>query len=158
MLFRITGLSPCPFRHLFGQSDVKLSALGVERHVADASPGYPDRIELRDAQPGESVLLLNYLHQPARTAYRSSHAIYVLEGARKRYDRIDDIPEALCSRLISLRGFSGAGQMQEADIGPGDSLEPLIDRMFANPTVSYIHAHYAKPGCFAARIDRVVSA
>ena len=158
MLFRITGLSPGPFRHLSGLSDAESSARGVGRHVADASPDYPDRIELRDARPGESVLLRNYLHQPACTAYRSSHVIYVLEGARKRYDGIDEIPEALRTRLIAPRGFSAAGQIQDAEICPGDSLEALIERMLANPTVSYIHAHYAKPGCFAARIDRVGSA
>jgi hypothetical protein len=26
--------------------------------------------------------------------------------------------------------------------------------MLADPHVAYLHAHYAKPGCYAARIDR----
>jgi hypothetical protein len=33
-------------------------------------------------------------------------------------------------------------------------LDGLIDRFFDNPNVAYLHAHYAKRGCYAARIDR----
>jgi len=36
----------------------------------------------------------------------------------------------------------------------GTVMEPVITRFFANPDVSYIHAHNAKRGCYAARIDR----
>jgi hypothetical protein len=32
-----------------------------------------------------------------------------------------------------------------------------IERLFANPEAAYIHAHYAKRGCYAARIDRACS-
>ena len=90
MSFRITGLSPEPFRPLFGLSDQELAAQGVRRYVADSKPGFPDRVEMRDAEPGETVLLLNYTHQPADTPYRASHAIFVIEGAKVRYDRIDE--------------------------------------------------------------------
>jgi len=30
----------------------------------------------------------------------------------------------------------------------------LIERFFANENVAYIHAHYARRGCFAAAIAR----
>ena len=81
MTYRISGLSPAPFAHLFGRSDAWLAQHGVERVTADAPNCYPDRIEMRDAHVGETLLLLNHLHQPANSPYQSSHAIYVLEGA-----------------------------------------------------------------------------
>jgi hypothetical protein len=31
----------------------------------------------------------------------------------------------------------------DADIAPGEELKPLIERLFDNPVVSYLHAHYA---------------
>ena len=34
------------------------------------------------------------------------------------------------------------------------AVRPLIERLFANPAVDFIHAHFAKPGCFAATIRR----
>ena len=36
----------------------------------------------------------------------------------------------------------------------GVDLEPLIAKMFADDAVAYLHAHNARRGCFAARVDR----
>jgi hypothetical protein len=44
--------------------------------------------------------------------------------------------------------------MVDADLTGGGDLKPVIERLFANPDAAYIHAHYAKRGCYAARIDR----
>jgi hypothetical protein len=154
MNFRITGLSPEPFRHLFGLSDAELVRHNARRYIADDKPGFPDRVEIRDAEPGESVLLVNYEHQPAETPYRSSHAVFIREGAEKPYDRIGEIPPALNGRVIALRAFDADHMIVDADIADGSALEPLIERLLANPKAAYLHAHYAKRGCYAARIER----
>jgi hypothetical protein len=153
-MFRITGLDPTPFRPLFGLPDADLARLGARRTIADRAPGFPDRIEMRDAVPGEAMLLLNYTHQPADTPFRASHAIYVCEGAERRYDRVNEVPEVMHRRLISLRAFDAAGDMVDADAAEGDAIAGLIRTMLANQKAAYLHAHYAKPGCYAARIDR----
>lgn len=44
--------------------------------------------------------------------------------------------------------------MIEADLTEGAEAAALIERFFANPNVAYIHAHYARRGCFAALIER----
>lgn len=154
MSFRITGLDVTPFQPLFDLSDDELRARGIKRVIADASGGFPDRVELRDAQPGEALLLLNWQHQPADTPYQASHAIYVLEGARERFDAVDTVPELLRKRLLSVRAFDDKGWMRDADVVEGTALEPVIERMLGNPKVGYLHVHYAKPGCFAARVER----
>ncbi len=154
MTFRITGLSAEPFRHLYGLSDAALATLGARRYVADESPGFPDRVELRDAKLGESLLLVNYEHQSANTPYRSAHAIFVLEGAEATYDRVGEIPEVLSRRLLSLRGFSEDGMLVHADVAEGKDLKNAISDFFDKAGVSYIHAHNARQGCYAARIDR----
>jgi hypothetical protein len=154
MTFRITGLSSAPFQPLFALSDQALAQLGVQRYVADKKPAFPDRIELRDAEIGETLLLLNYTHQPANTPYRASHAIFVLEGATTTYDRVNEIPEALRVRTLSLRAFDNSHQMVDADLVEGQQLEDAIDRLLASSRVAYIQAHYAKRGCYAARIER----
>ena len=154
MSFRITGLDPTPFRHLFGQPVEVLREHGAVRYVADEKPGYPDRVELRDAEPGESVLLLNYTHQPASNPYRASHAIFVLEGASAAYDRVDEIPEVMRIRPMSLRAFDADDLMVDGDVVEGTRIEHLIEQFLADPRVAYLHAHYARRGCYAARIDR----
>ncbi|HLZ67255.1 MAG TPA: DUF1203 domain-containing protein [Aliidongia sp.] len=155
MNFRIIGLSPEPFRHLFGLSDEELARHGARRCTVDEKPGFPDRIEIRDADVGQSVLLVNYTHQPADTPYRASHAIFVREGAEVPYDRIGEIPEALRRRTISLRAFDADHLMVDADLAPGLELESLIERLLSDPKVAYLQAHYAKRGCYAARIERI---
>ena len=154
MTFRIRGLSPTPFRHLFWLGECELAAVGVRRLTVDTKPGFPDRVEMRDLNPGETVLLLNYTHQPADTPYRASHATFVLEGAHTAYDAVGEVPEVMRVRPISLRGFSGDGQMLDADLIEGRELEPAVARMMSDERIAYLHAHYAKRGCYAARIER----
>ena len=72
MSFRITGLDPAPFQPLYGLPDDELARLNVRRWVADSKPGFPDRVEMREAEPGETVLLLNHMCQPANSPYRAS--------------------------------------------------------------------------------------
>lgn len=154
MSYRISGIDPAPFRHLYGLADEELARLNVRRYIADSKPGFPDRVEMRDAEPGETVLLLNYVHQPAETPYKASHAIFVREGAETRYEAVDEIPEAIRTRIISLRAFDETGEMVDADLVDGREIEPLIARYLADLRVSYLQAHYAKRGCYAGRIER----
>lgn len=154
MRFRISGLAPTPFLPYFGLPEAELAALGIMRYVVDSKPGYPDRIELRDAEVGDTVLLLNHVCQDADTPYRASHAIFVREGAVHTYDAVDQVPESMRIRLLSLRGYTEDGMMVDADVVEGTAIEALIARLFENPAVSYIHVHNAKRGCYAGRIDR----
>jgi Protein of unknown function (DUF1203) len=152
--FVIRGIDPAPFVPLYGLCDAALREHGALRMTADASPGFPCRVSLEDAAVGESVLLLNYEHLPVDTPYRSRHAIFVREGEPQAAHYADRVPRQLAIRLLSLRAFDAAGMMRDADVVEGRDLTAAIDHFFADPAIAYLHAHNAKPGCFAARIDR----
>lgn len=154
MAYRITGLSAEPFQPLYGLSDAELALRGIIRYQVTATPGFPDRIEMRDAAVGETVLLLNHVCQPAPTPYRASHAIFVREGALTPYDRVDAVPQVMRSRLLSVRAYDTSGMMQDADVVEGGDLESLIGRFFSRADVDYLHVHNAKRGCYSGRIDR----
>ena len=154
MDFRVSGLDRAEFVSLFGLSDEELRERGAVRRVADSKPGFPCRVSLQDAEPGETLLLLNYEHLPVASPYRASHAIYVRESAQTAKPAVNEVPDVLRTRLLSLRAYDRAGMMIEADVAPGKDIEPVIERMLSHPDVEFIHAHNAKPGCFAARIDR----
>lgn len=157
MSFRVLGIDPDQFSHLYELPDADLAVLGAKRYVVDAKPGFPDRIEVRDMEIGECAILLNYEHQPANTAYRSRHAIFVREGAKVALDITNAIPEVIRIRPISLRAFNEDGEMINADLSEGEELIPLIEHFFSDPDVAYLQAHYAKRGCYAARIIRASS-
>lgn len=152
MAYRVRGLAPDEFTPLFGLSDAELAKRGAARVVVDAKPGAPCRITLDDAEIGETVILLSYEHQPARTPYRQQGPIFVRYSGAP-YDA-PQLGPALLRRTLSLRGFDARGMMIDADVVKGAEAEPVIARLFANPDVAYIHAHYASRGCYAARIDR----
>ncbi len=154
MSFTISGLPLDDFRPLFTLDDEALAAQGVRRVTATTKPGYPCRISLHDAEPGDSVLLLNYAHQTADTPYRSSYAIYINESAAASWQGEDAIPGSLRGRPISLRAFSTDGILVGAEVTSGDTLEDAIARRFSDAAAAYLHAHNAAHGCFVARIDR----
>ena len=94
-----------------------------------------------------------YLHQPADTAYRSSHAIFVREGATRAYDG-GQVPLVFRPRPLSVRAFDAGHAMVDAELIAGTDVEPLFERWLSVPTIAYLHVHYAVRGCFAARVER----
>jgi len=154
MSFRIRGLAAGQFQHLYGLSDAALSAHGARRYLVDKTPGFPDRIELRDLEPGESALLVNYLHQPAATPYRASHAIFVREGADATGSFLDSVPEVMQRRMLSLRAFDAGHLMTDAVLVDGREAAQAIERLLGQRDTAYLHAHYATRGCYAALIER----
>ena len=153
MSFRITGLSAEPFAPLFGLSESELRERGAVRKTVDQPNAYPCRISLTDAEPGETVLLTHFEHHPVDSPFRSSYAIYVREGERT-FDAIDQVPDQLRRRLLAVRAYDEAGMLLDADVTDGKALEPLIEKLFANRQAGYLQVHFAKPGCYAAKVER----
>jgi hypothetical protein len=154
MSFQIKGLPAAIFAPLFNLTDAELADHQAVRVTADRHPGFPCRVSLCDAQAGETLLLVNYEHLPVATPYRSRHAIYVRENAAEARLEVDEIPEVLRTRLLSLRSFDSAGMMIDADVMQGRDLAAAIERMFESHQAQYLHVHNAKPGCFAAWAER----
>lgn len=154
MSFRIHALPYAPFAPLFKLSDAELAETGARRMVADDRPGFPCRVSLMDAEPGETVMLLHFEHQPARSPYRASHAIFVRENAEQAFPEIGAIPDVLVSRLISIRASDAKHDMLSADVVDGADLSDAITGMLRDQQVTYLHLHNAKPGCFAASVTR----
>ena len=48
--------------------------------------------------------------------------------------------------------------MVDAEVVEGTQLEPLIERLFGDQRVSFLHVHNARRGCYACRVDRADTA
>lgn len=154
MSFQIHALPAEPFAALSDLSEADLSGRLIKRMVVDSCPGYPCRVSLEDAQPGETVYLLHFTHQTATTPFRASHAIYVREGVKMADLPQGEIPLMIRQRIISLRAFDSDGMMVNADVADGVDVAARIESLFRHPCTEYIHLHFAKQGCFAARVGR----
>ena len=154
MGFRITGLPAEHFAPLFALSAAELARRYAVRVVADGRvPGYPCRISLTDAQPGDTLLLVNYEHHPVASPYRMRFAVFVRDG-EETYDTVGAVPEQLRRRMLAVRAFDARAMMVGWELADGRDLEAAIRRLFADPRAAYLHVHFAAPGCYAARVER----
>ena len=153
MTYRMTGLDPARFATLVGASDRDLEEHGARRVPVTTHPGFPCRITLDDAAPGEIMLLVNHL-SVASGPYRASHAIFVTEGALAPATFQDEMPPALQSRVLSIRAFDRQDMMNDAALAQPGQGDATVRKLFDNLAVVYIHAHNATRGCFAAAIER----
>jgi hypothetical protein len=155
MNFRITGLPADKFAPLFHMSDAELAAVGARRQIADdRNPGYPCRISLTDSQAGDELLLVNYEHHAVESPYRMRFAVFVRRG-EAQYSEIDRVPEQLRLRKLAVRAFDANAMMVGYEMIDGRDVETAIEKLFADPRAAYLHVHFAAPGCYAARVDKV---
>jgi hypothetical protein len=154
MSFRLIGLPAQDFSHLFALSDEQLATQAAVRRVADArQPGYPCRVSLTDSQPGDELVLVNYEHHPVTSPYRMRFAIFVRKG-EETYDRIDEVPQQLRIRELAVRAFDSDAMLVGWELVHGRDLEATIERLLADARATYLHIHFAAPGCYAARVER----
>jgi len=153
--FRINALPLEPFVPFFAMGDADLAKQNVRRCICDERPGFPCRVSLVDAEPGERLILLPFEHLVLATPYRSSGPIFVREQARQANLEVNEVPEVVRNRLLSIRAYDEVGIMVGAEVAEGRNLEDQIGRFFADAKVGFLHLHNAKPGCFSCRVDRI---
>ena len=153
MTYRIDGLSPEPFAPLFALSDGELAAARARRVVADSPSGYPCRVSLRDAAPGETLILVNHVSHDVPTPFRASHAIFVSQAPEPASFR-DEAPDYLDRRTLGLRGFGADGMLRNAVLAMPGEADAKIRTLLEREDIAEVHAHTAALGCFLARIVR----
>lgn len=153
MTYVISGLGPERFAPLFAMSDAELAAVNARRVTAAADHGFPCRISLQDARAGEELILLHHVSHDVATPYRSAYAIFVRPGVTAATYR-DEVPPVFEGRPIALRAFDAAGMLRMAKLAAPGEADGAIRDLFADDAISYIDAHNAAHGCFAARIER----
>src|ERR1700752_2431042 len=121
--FQITALPIEQFSSLLTQSDEELRRIGARRLVADKKPGFPCRVSLIDAEPGEPVLLVPFAHHDVLSPYRGTGPIFVRISAQTASLKVNEVPEMIRSRLLSIRGYDSDGLMLISEVVNGTELE-----------------------------------
>ncbi|MCF6302032.1 MAG: DUF1203 domain-containing protein [Devosiaceae bacterium] len=84
----------------------------------------------------------------------SKAAIFVRHDAGQANLAINEVPQSFTTRIIAARAFGNPGMMLDADIAKGAKLVNRIERLLKLPELEYLHLHWAKFGCYAARVVR----
>ena len=150
MTWTIHALPLTLFRAMFDLTDVELDALGARRMTADAPHAAPCRVSLKDATPGERLILVNHVHLDAPgSPYRQGGPVFVREAAREAAPTAE-VPDMLARRLLSVRAFDADALMIDAEVLDGRDLANWLDRAFADDAASRVQIHTARRGCFLA--------
>jgi uncharacterized protein DUF1203 len=115
----------------------------------------PCRRCLRNAEPGEHLLLLPYDPFLVRSPYTGEGPVYVhADGCDEHRPEPDVLPEQVdAPRQFSVRAYDADALMLDAAVVPAADLADHARSMLADGA-SFLHAHFAGPGCFAFRMDR----
>ena len=152
--FLIKALNENDFYELMLKNDEELKIANATWITVDEEPGYPCRVSLKDAKIGERVLALSFCHHNVNSPYMSSGPIFVREKAKMAILDINDVPNMLRDRSLSLRAYNNDSIMIGAEVVQGKELESAFHRKFQNRDVKYIHIHNANPGCFNCSVYR----
>jgi hypothetical protein len=154
MTYRIEGLHPEAYAGLLDLDEEGLAHRLARRVRADSKPGFPCRVTLEDAEPGETLILFNHVSHDVATPFRSAYAIYVRQTATAPACYVDEPPPVFSGRALGLRGFDPEGMLRGALLALPGEADRKIRTLFERPEIETIHAHNAAAGCFAARIVR----
>lgn len=125
------------------------------------SDANPCRKCLQDNKPGQTMLLVSYDPWLADSPYRQSGPVFIHQDPVCELADLPVgslVPMQQLSRLLSVRAFDKQHMMVGSRVIGGRDLISCAESMFGaegEAEVEYIHVHYAGPGCFAVRLDRV---
>jgi len=121
-----------------------------------AKGGEPVRCCLRDAQPGEPLLLFN--HEPALPApspYRERGAVFVHAESCAREVSRTTYPTDWRGRAQVLRAYDAKGRIHPAsNVHDGSDPEAAIEAVLAEPGVVEVHSRNVVYGCWMFTVTR----
>jgi len=144
-------------RELLEQLQSGLASLNgnpVSTVLADAKPGFPCRLSLQDAEPGEELFLVSHCPFNSANPYRETGPVFIRKKAQTAKLAINQLPEIVRSRQVVVRAYDAAGTLIDAEPSPGDEAAFIIQQFLANPGVEFVHIRAAITGCFLCEARR----
>ncbi|MGK5740860.1 DUF1203 domain-containing protein [Micromonospora sp. URMC 103] len=119
-----------------------------------AEGGEPLRCCLRDAAPGEELLLFGYAPPVAAGPYREIGPVFAHAAACPGPDPDGGYPAAWRGRSQVLRAYDHRGRIHGGRRHDGGDPEAVIAELFADPAVRQLHSRNVVHGCFMFTVDR----
>ncbi len=126
------------------------------RRMPASPPGAPCRHCLRDAAPGEAMLLGSYNLPGPLGIYWTPSPIFIHADRCERYDQTNHVAEIVRPRLVSVRAYD-AEDMCLYDLGhvaQGEAIDAALANALDDPRTAFVNIHTAKPGCMLCRVER----
>ena len=116
----------------------------------------PCRRCLRNAELGDELALASYDPFTIRSPYAGDGPVFVHARGCEAFEPAPGaISEQVDGRVLSIRAYDGDAMMTTASVLKGEEFRDRATELLADPGVAFLHVHFAGPGCFAFRVDRV---
>jgi Protein of unknown function (DUF1203) len=131
-----------------------VDASGNRVEAIRAEGGEPLRCCLRNARPGEALILFGYEPPIGDSPYREVGAVFAHAEACGAPERSDSYPAEWRNRRQVLRSYDRRGWIRDAVVHDGSDPEGEIARLFADPEAVQLHSRNVAYGCFMFRVTR----
>jgi Protein of unknown function (DUF1203) len=127
---------------------------GAAEHVT-AEGGEPLRCCLRNAEPGASLLLFNYVPPLPPSPYRESGAVYIHADACLGAGDAATYPPDWYGRPQVLRAYDSRGWIHPATTThDGSDPERAIEDVLGQPGVAFVHSRNVAYGCYMFAVTK----
>jgi len=152
--FQIKAIEYNEVQHWFSLTKDELSRRNARRILVDEKPGYPCRVSLKDANIGETIIAFPYNHHDVKSPYNTTGPIFIRSNVQTAKLKVNEIPEILQNRFLSIRVYDSLHMMIDASTTQGKNLKTTILKLFQNKSAHYMHIHNANPGCYNCSAER----
>jgi len=132
-------------------SGLDVSGNPVTRLTAEGEE--PLRCCLRNARPGEALILFGYEPPIGKSPYREIGAVFAHADACEGPPK-DGYPPQWRGRKQVLRSYDGRGFIRDAVVHDGSDPEKEIARLLADPQAVQLHSRNVAYGCFMFVVTR----
>ena len=135
----------------------RAAATDARDHVmltADSPNSYPCRHCLRWANPGERVILFTYASVPPNRPYSETGPVFVHAEPCERYDGVHEYPPDFRNGRV-FRAYDAVHNMIDAVVANGSEPEAVIEKLFENPEIKFVHARSVTRGCYTFGVERI---
>ena len=133
-------------------SGVDVSGNAIEQLRAEGEE--PLRCCLRNALPGEALILCGYEPPIGKGPYREIGAVFVHAEPCSGPATEDGYPTAWRGRPQVLRAYDRRGRIHDASVHDGTNPEAEIARFLDNPEIVQLHSRNVAYGCFMFAVTR----
>lgn len=151
--FRVVGIPDDLARQT--RATLKSPQYGHPAQVAVATGYGPCRSCLATFEKGkEERILFTYDPFAGLDPYPSPGPIFIHRDECPTWDA-GSFPPELRDLPLTFEGYGAERWIVARERPAGEDVEAVIERLFANPEVRYIHVRNTEAGCFIAQVERV---
>lgn len=151
--YRVVPVAPEVARQV--RETLTAPGYGHPAHLEVAQGYGPCRVCLHTFREGEEArILFTYDPFAGREPFPLPGPIFIHERECAPYSEDSRFPDGLRFIPLTFNAY-GQGRRLLAQVRSGDGrVEEIVDGLFAEPGIAYIHVLNTEAGCFIARLDR----